>query len=308
MCREEMGMRYKVVYKILFMNWPLAFTCLYCKWPGRAWPVFAGRSWPRISAQLGRFGEMKEGSEAAALVGDSGLRAAASEWICRMMDAGWEALTPFCGGYPDRLSERLAANAPPLLWVKGDRLAEAYGWCSVVGSRRLSVPESRFAFGSGEALAGLGFAVVSGGAQGADFQGVAGSVASGGYGAHVLPGGEPRHRKIASALVSEAPWEKEFDRVSALRRNRWIYAMSEISVVCASRFRVGGSWHGAVTARREKLGRVIVFAPAGGASEGNAALKCAGFEAVGSVEQLKEVVNAHGMTGAREGDQARLAV
>lgn len=139
LCREEMGMRYKVVYKILFMNWPLAFTCLYCKWPGRAWPVFAGRSWPRISAQLGRFGEMKEGSEAAALVGDSGLRAAASEWICRMMDAGWEALTPFCGGYPDRLSERLAANAPRCYGLK------VMSWRRLMaGARLLGAADFRF--------------------------------------------------------------------------------------------------------------------------------------------------------------------
>ncbi len=215
--------------------------------------------------------------EAAALCGSNDLWAEAAQVVSDAAAAGWKPLAPGCEGYPVRLHTVLGRLAPPLIWLKGSH-PEMRRLAAVVGSRRLRPAESRAAFEAGALLARLGFGVISGGAAGSDSMGVLGAVSAGGFGAHFLPGSACRRSLRCSALFCESPWSPRFDRIAALRRNRWIYAASEAAVVISSRLGEGGSWHGAVAARREKLSRVLIHL-ASPPSEGNAALAKLGMEA-----------------------------
>jgi predicted Rossmann fold nucleotide-binding protein DprA/Smf involved in DNA uptake len=216
--------------------------------------------------------------EAAALCGSNDLWDEAAGTVADAAAAGWKPLAPGCAGYPARLHTVLGRLAPPLIWIKG-RHPESGRLAAVVGSRRLRPAESRAAYEAGGLLARLGFGVISGGAAGSDCMGVLGAVSAGGFGAHFLPGSACRGSVRCSALLCESPWAPRFDRVAALRRNRWIYAASEAAVVISSRLGEGGSWHGAVAARREKLTRVLIHL-ASPPSEGNAALAKLGMETV----------------------------
>lgn len=278
-----------------------ALFLLYGSWPGRRAPRARALRWPEVLAsmphpsgaelpslieKLRRSGLRDE----AALLADSGLHCEAAEQFQSIVSLGWMPIPVNAPGYPPRLRSRLRSAAPPLLWLKGE-LPRNRPWVSIIGSRKLRPIESSFAKEAGWLSAAEGFQVLSGGARGADWMAVCGSVDAGGYGMHLLPGGTPRRPPPASAIVCESPWLPEFDRHLALRRNRWIYAASAVSVVVASRFKEGGSWHGAIAARRERLDRIVVFCSAS-PSAGNAALARLGVPSVDSLIAFRSVLRS----------------
>lgn len=179
----------------------------------------------------------------------------ALEWARRVLAAG-DALTAACPGYPVRWSERLGAAAPAALWQSGPLPSGLF--VAVVGSRRLSPPDSEFAFGVGRALALAGYVLVSGGAAGADTQAALGAQSAGGSVLELLPcglgSGVGRRGCAASVCAPGAP----FSSASAMQRNAVIYALAEAAVVVAPRFRQGGTWHGAIEARRRRLCPLLV--------------------------------------------------
>jgi hypothetical protein len=60
---------------------------------------------------------------------------------------------------------------------------------------------------------------------------------------------------VATSLCSPCD---AFSSSAAMERNRLIYAASEATLVVRARHRIGGSWHGAVTALRDRLCPVFV--------------------------------------------------
>lgn len=65
----------------------------------------------------------------------------------------------------------------------------------------------------------------------------------------------PSGTVVATSL--RAPFE-EFSTSAAMERNRLIYAASEATLVVRARHREGGSWHGAITALRDRLCPVFI--------------------------------------------------
>ncbi|MFZ4506130.1 MAG: DNA-processing protein DprA [Fimbriimonas sp.] len=269
---------------------------------GLARPFACGRrGWPRVDHILRRSGcgliEASSvlragGMETEALVLDSpGVLASAEDHY----EAG-AFLTAACAGYPARWL-RLGVGAPPALWQVGSSLNSS-AWSpsiTVVGSRSLSGGEAAFAHEVGELAAASGLVLVSGAAPGADVASQRSALASDGRVVALLPCGVSagwRGQGLASTVLSLcAPWEP-FALVHAMERNALLYAASPWSAVVAVRRGEGGTWHGATSALRRRLGGLLVFAPDGVASPGGAALVALGAQSVSSASQAVGAVVA----------------
>ncbi len=86
--------------------------------------------------------------------------------VAELKRLGARAVVPSDDEYPDELAETPAA--PPLLFVRGERLDQMRPFVAIVGARACTSGAARFAERLGEAFATAGFGVVSGMARGID--------------------------------------------------------------------------------------------------------------------------------------------
>lgn len=138
-------------------------------------------------------------------------------------------------GYPPGLHQ--IADAPIVLYLKGDwRPTDAVA-IAVVGTRRCSIYGSEQARRFGELLAGAGFTVVSGLARGIDAFAHHGAVDAGGRSIAVMGKGlpeiyPPENKALAEKLlengvwISELPMRAEVRRENFPSRNRIIAGMT----------------------------------------------------------------------------------
>lgn len=221
--------------------------------------------------------------EAAAYFEDEGLAKACKAAIRKRHSKGWRPLVLGCNEYPPLLKERLGRKAPPLLWAKGPVMNRNF--VGVVGSRNLSDEETEFAREIGMHVGNLGLSLVSGFARGADR--IAGCACD--HSVHFLPGGAPAQLPSKHTFLSTFPEAPEFDRISALSRNKLIYASSEFAIVVSSRFGEGGAWAGAIEAKRNRLCPLAVFAGVN-PSQGNLALKQLGVDTISICNEIPTLV------------------
>ncbi len=78
--------------------------------------------------------------------------------------------------YPQRLTERLKENAPPILYGCGNQKLLNTGGVAVVGSRNATGDDLKYANELGERLANSARTVISGGARGIDEAAMAGAM------------------------------------------------------------------------------------------------------------------------------------
>lgn len=270
---------------------PLARVALFADWPGRPLALAAARAGRALPREGGRQEFVRRllavgHTHAASLLADDELLEQATAVIRRRAEAGWEPLLPEM--YPPKLLGTAAASPPPLLWVYGHSAALRRPGIGIVGSRSLSPAEARFASDAGEACAHAGMPVFSGGAMGADSFGAMGAARAGGIAAHFLPGGRPEPSGPVPLLASN-PDAPAFDRLTALARNDWVYGAAEATLVVASRFGVGGSWAGAISALRSRLGRVLVYISER-PSSGNVALAKIGATPVTNLDAFRRQI------------------
>nr|WP_254843801.1 MULTISPECIES: DNA-processing protein DprA [Pseudomonas] len=138
--------------------------------------------------------------------------------------------------YPALLAE--LNDAPPLLFVAGDRALFEQPQLAIVGSRRASKPGLDTAHAFARSLAAAGFVITSGLALGIDGAAHRGALAATGKTIAVLGTGlqcvyPPRHRQLAvdivaqgGALVSELPLDCAPLAGNFPRRNRLISGLS----------------------------------------------------------------------------------
>ncbi|MBL8047068.1 MAG: DNA-processing protein DprA [Chthonomonas sp.] len=180
------------------------------------------------------------------------------------------ALTGASPVFPARWLQYLAHRCPPAFWAQGPALAAAAQCVSVVGSRQLGPADIDLATSVGWALARAGYVVASGGALGADTAAVLGVGAQRGSTAQaieVLPhglalgvttwsGSVPRPGVLR--LSASAPTAR-FTAPSAIERNTLLYTLGLATVVVRCQHDTGGTWSGATSALRRRLGPVFVF-------------------------------------------------
>jgi predicted Rossmann fold nucleotide-binding protein DprA/Smf involved in DNA uptake len=216
-------------------------------------------------------------------------------WAEAMMDAG-KVITAMAPEYPSRWLRALSSAAPPALWRSGplsdpERRA---GAIAVVGSRHISTAVRRFAREVGQAAATHGMSLYSGNAVGCDEEAMRGAASQGGRVVGILPHGIERlGRRVPGAEYwSVCSPDEEFSRATAMERNVLIYASAASTVVVHSRFREGGTWHGAIEAHRRKLTRLVARQDERDA--GNRALIALGAIPLGRADELLGALESDG--------------
>ena len=157
--------------------------------------------------------------------------------------------------YPERLRTHLKDQRPPVLFGCGNKRLLEKGGIAVVGSRQASQMDLAFAEGLGKKVAGECRNIVSGGARGVDQAAMFGALQARGNVIGVpadslfraASSSKYRDYLLSKSLVLVTPDNPEsgFDVGKAMRRNKYIYCLSDGAVVVRSDAGKGGTWQGA---------------------------------------------------------------
>ncbi len=160
--------------------------------------------------------------------------------------------------YPRRLVERLAADAPPVLFGSGDPSILDGGGIAIVGSRDADAVATEFTERLAGAAARGGTTVVSGGARGIDVTAMRAAADAGGKVVGVLSEGVERRLRESDTrsavatgqVVVVSPYHPgaPFSAGAAMGRNKLIYSLADVAVVVSAAEGSGGTWTGAIEA------------------------------------------------------------
>jgi predicted Rossmann fold nucleotide-binding protein DprA/Smf involved in DNA uptake len=154
-------------------------------------------------------------------------------------------LTRITEGYPGPLRLRLGDESPGCLWAKGDISILALPRIALVGSRDILPENASFAREVGRQAAKQGYALVSGNARGADRIAQEACLALGGKVISVVADRLWDKKEQPNVLyLSEEDYDEDFSSLRALRRNRVIHALGEMTFVAQCGLKKGGTWSG----------------------------------------------------------------
>jgi Predicted Rossmann fold nucleotide-binding protein involved in DNA uptake len=179
------------------------------------------------------------------------LALATEEWT----NKGIWILSPRDEKYPKRLIERLAKKVPPLLFGVGNQDLLSKGGLAVVGSREISERAQMAAHQIGHLCAKNRITLISGGARGVDNESMQAVLEDGGNVIGFLAdslikmsvNGKYRQglRENRLVLVTANDPKTPFTVGNAMARNKFVYCLSDWTVVISSSFNEGGTWAGA---------------------------------------------------------------
>lgn len=206
--------------------------------------------------------------------------------------------------YPRVLKSRLKADSPSVLYGCGDVSQLNSGGLAVVGSRHVDDELLQYTQAVGALVARSGNTIVSGGAKGIDQAAMQGALDAGGRAIGVLAEGLEkavlarynRDMIVSKQLTLLSPYDPAagFNVGNAMRRNKFIYALSNASLVVNSDVEKGGTWAGAVE-QLTKLRLVPVYLRSTGPeSDGLEALRRKGalrWPNPASVEDLQALLD-----------------
>ncbi len=266
--------------------------------PGDRLTPLTPREWARLAATLESLGatpssllnrsahEVDHLVEGSAISAEAVIRLAARASALameaeRLQSRGIWLLSIADEAYPARLSSRLQASAPPILYGAGDHSLLDRGGLAIVGARDADEVALSFASDAAAALARSGQQVVSGGAKGIDAAAMNSAADAGGTVVGVIA--DSLERKARSSAIRELISEERlvllssygsdvpFSVGTAMGRNRLIYCLADAALVISSAEGEGGTWAGATEALKARW--VPVYARTGvGSPAGNAAL------------------------------------
>ena len=149
--------------------------------------------------------------------------------------------------YPLTVHNRLGADAPGCLWMKGNAELLTKPAVALVGSRELGAENLAFAREVGRQAARQGYVLVSGNARGADRAAQESCIAHGGEVICVVADELERHAPRKNMLyISEDGFDLPFSAQRALSRNRIIHCMGLRTFVAQAGYQHGGTWDGTV--------------------------------------------------------------
>lgn len=194
--------------------------------------------------------------------------------------------------YPDRLKKRLSQASPPILYGCGNARLLGKGGIGIVGSRDMSADDQSYTGELARKIAMSGFSVVSGGARGIDQAAMLAALEVEGNVVAVLADGllrattsrQYRSHLAENNLLLITPFSPEagFNAGNAMQRNKYIYCLSDASVIVHSGHpetskngKGGGTWTGAVE-NLKKTWVPLWVKPSTDTRSGNAAIVDAG--------------------------------
>ena len=176
-------------------------------------------------------------------------------------------LTRISLNYPQRLRDCLAAEAPGVLWAKGNPEILQRPAIALVGSRDLRDENLTFARQVGIAAAQQGYVLVSGNARGADRAAQDSCLEQGGYVISVVSDRLEKYPLQSHVLyLSEEGYDLEFSPARALQRNRIIHSLGTKTFVAQCALGKGGTWSGTVKNLQASWSPVFCFCDGSAAS------------------------------------------
>ena len=168
-------------------------------------------------------------------------------YLARAKNAGCIPVTRTNEDYPLILRKRLGLDAPGCLWLKGDPQILKMPAVALVGSRELRNANRDFAREVGMQAAKQGCVLVSGNARGADIVAQNACLEAGGQVICVVADALCEHTERKNILfLSEEDYDEPFSALRALRRNRVIHCLGEITFAAQCTLEKGGTWDGSV--------------------------------------------------------------
>ena len=213
----------------------------------------------------------------------------------RLEESGIRVLSFLDDGFPKRVTDALGTKSSAFLLVAGNiNLFDRIGR-GIVGSRNASEEIVSVAQSAANAAVRQGDVVVSGLAKGVDHVAMSAALDADGEVIGVPTEGIRRIAKSNDVrklvhegricLVSPYAPDVGFSVGLAMGRNRFVYALSESTLVVASDLEKGGTWAGANEALKGDFAQVDVWTGEG-ATKGNAALVAKGAHAVPSRDEF----------------------
>lgn len=164
--------------------------------------------------------------------------------------------------YPRRLIERLSNKAPPLLYGTGNSRLLSNGGLAVVGSRDISERAILATRQIANHCVQNGIQLISGGARGVDSEGMQTVLENGGYVIGFVAdsllkmsvNGKYRQglKEQRLVLVTANDPKTPFSVGNAMARNKFVYCLSDWTLVIASSYNEGGTWAGATENLKNK--------------------------------------------------------
>ena len=162
--------------------------------------------------------------------------------------------------YPQRLRHCLAAEAPGVLWAKGDPELLQRPAIALVGSRELDAENMAFAKQVGAEAARQGYVLISGNARGADKVAQSSCLEQGGSVISIVSDRLDKYPVQNRVLyLSEDGYDLQFSPARALQRNRVIHSLGSKTLVAQCRLGKGGTWSGTVKNLRAGWSPVFCF-------------------------------------------------
>ena len=177
-----------------------------------------------------------------------------AEKACRLLDREeilcsylaqpeMQVLTRLSEDYPRRL--RALPDCPPVFFCRGDLSALRTPCVALVGARDIPERNRAFARHVGILAAGEGYTLVSGNAAGADTEAQEACLSAGGKVISFVADRLTDHPVRKNVLYcSDEGWDREFTSARALRRNHYIHALGEKTLVACCAAPRGGTWAG----------------------------------------------------------------
>ncbi|AGB02291.1 DNA-processing protein DprA [Methanoregula formicica] len=171
-------------------------------------------------------------------------------------------LSPTDKHYPRRLTERLPNKAPPLLFGAGNPQLLSKGGLAVVGSRDISERAKLATHKIGRLCVQNRIPLISGGARGVDSEAMQTVLEEGGQVIGFIAdsllkmslNGKYRQalRDQRLVLVTSNDPKTPFSVGNAMARNKFVYCLSDWTLVIASSYNEGGTWAGATENLKNK--------------------------------------------------------
>ena len=166
-------------------------------------------------------------------------------YLCKGQGNGCVPLTRITEGYPEVLRQRLGLESPACLWAKGDLSILERPRVALVGSREIRTENREFAWEAGRQAALQGYVLVSGNARGSDKIAQTAALRHGGKVISVVADSLAEKTPQENVLyLSEEDYDQPFSAQRALRRNRVIHALGEVTLVAQCDLGTGGTWSG----------------------------------------------------------------
>lgn len=166
-------------------------------------------------------------------------------YLCKGQGNGCVPLTRITEGYPEVLRQRLGLESPACLWAKGDLSILERPRVALVGSREIRPENREFAWEVGRQAAMQGYVLVSGNARGSDKIAQTAALRHGGKVISVVADSLAEKTPQENVLyLSEEDYDQPFSAQRALRRNRVIHALGEVTLVAQCDLGTGGTWSG----------------------------------------------------------------